>query len=221
LADLTREAVIAKNGTLAYMPVRDEAGNAAVWVDRQGKVAPLFDQPGSWVEPRISPDGSKLILRQTQSPNCFLWLYDLSRSTLTRLTFEGDAHSPVWSADGRTVLFGLERDAMRSLHRMPVDGSAPPERIWKGQGPQYPGRGSADGSLVPFEEENAQNNVDLWVLSMQGEPKAEPFLQTSFREDSASFSPDGKWIAYTEASRRASFAATEEGAAATGFHAFV
>jgi len=197
LGDLTREAVVSKNGTLAYMPVRDEAGNAAVWVDRQGQVTTLFDQPGSWVEPRLSPDGTRLILRQTQSPNCFLWLFDLGRSTLTRLTFEGDSHAPVWSGDGRYVLFGMERDAMRSLYRMPIDGSAPPERIWKGEGPQYPGRGPADGALVPFEEENAQNNVDIWVLTLQGEPKAEPFLQTPFRDDSASFSPDGKWIAYT------------------------
>jgi len=197
LGDLTREAVVSKNGTLAYMPVRDELGNAAVWVDRQGSVTPLFDQPGSWVEPRLSPDGTKLILRQTQSPDCYLWLFELARSTLTRLTFEGDSHGPVWGGDGGHVLIGLERDAMRSLYRMPVDGSAPPERIWKGEGPQYPGRGSADGSLVPFTEENVQNNVDIWVLSLQGEPKAEPFLQTPFREDSPSFSPDGKWIAYT------------------------
>jgi serine/threonine-protein kinase len=197
LGDLTREAVVSKNGTIAYMPLRDEVGNAAVWVDRQGKETTLFDQPGSWVEPRLSPDGSKLILRQTQSPNCFLWLFDLGRSTLTRLTFEGDSHGPVWGGDGGHVFFGLERDAMRSLYRIPADGSAPPERIWKGEGPQYPGRGSADGSLVPFTEENVQSNVDIWVLSLQGEPKAEPFLQTPFREDSPSFSPDGKWIAYT------------------------
>ena len=197
LGDLTREAVVSKNGTLAYMPVRDELGNAAVWVDRQGKVTTLFDQPGSWVEPRLSPDGTKLILRQTQSPYCFLWLYDLDRSSLTRLTFEGDSHGPVWGSDGGHVLFGLERDAMRSLHRMPVDGSASPERLWKGEVTQHPGRGSTDGSLVPFEEQNSQNNVDIWVLSLQGEPKAEPFLQTPFREDTPSFSPDGKWIAYT------------------------
>jgi Tol biopolymer transport system component len=196
LGDLTRQAVVSQNGTLAYLPSGDETGNAAVWVDRQGNVTKLFDQPGSWVEPRLSPDGRKLILRQTQSPNCFLWLYDLDRSTLTRLTFEGDAHGPVWSGDGGHVLFGLERDAMRSLYSIPIDGSAAPARIWKGEGPEYPGRGSADGSRVPFVEESVQSGVDIWVLSMQGERKAEPFLQTPFREESPSFSPDGKWMAY-------------------------
>jgi eukaryotic-like serine/threonine-protein kinase len=37
---------------------------------------------------------------------------------------------------------------------------------------------------------------DLWVLSMAGDKKPTPFINTPAREVTGQFSPDGRWIAY-------------------------
>jgi serine/threonine-protein kinase len=189
-------AVLSQNGTLAYLPYGDEEGSIVLMVDRRGNETALVEHAGSWAEPRFSPDARKIILRKQQSPDCFLWLYDLDRSTLTRLSFEGDSHAPAWSADGRHVYAGVEGEVMRSIYRMPVDGSAPQELLWKGDGPELPGRGRADGSMIPFTEDNVRGDSDIWVLSLGDEPKAQPFLQTPFNEEAPALSPNGGWIAY-------------------------
>jgi serine/threonine-protein kinase len=196
-SDAKAQAVVSQNGTLAYLPYPDSLGSTVLMVDWQGNETRLIEQDGNWAEPRISPDGRKIILRQQQSPDCFLWLYDLDRGTLTRLTFEGDSHAPSWSGDGRHVYAGLEGEFMRAIYRMPVDGSTPPELVWKGDGPETPGGGTADNSMIPFSEENTRGDFDIWVLSLADEPKARPFLETQFNEQAPSLSPDGNWIIYT------------------------
>jgi Tol biopolymer transport system component len=120
----------------------------------------------------------------------------LDRATLTRLTFEGDSHTPNFSGDGQYIYAGVEGAFMRSIYRVPVDGSTPLELVWKGDGPQIPGRGPADDSMIPFSEDNSRGDSDIWVLSLTGEPSARPFLETPFNEQTPAFSPDGAWIAY-------------------------
>ena len=130
------------------------------------------------------------------TPDCFLWLFEMDRHTLTRITFEGDSHSPQWSADGLSVLAGIESSTIRALYRVAIDGASAPEKLWSAEGPVYPYRGPADGSVLPLDEEANPQNHDIWVLPMSPEGKAEPFLHSTFNERTPMFSPDGKWIAY-------------------------
>ena len=56
---------------------------------------------------------------------------------------------------------------------------------------------SADGTLLLFQQAppNQLGQTDLWVLRA-GEKAPAQYLQTSAAESEATFSPDGKWIAY-------------------------
>jgi dipeptidyl aminopeptidase/acylaminoacyl peptidase len=78
-----------------------------------------------------------------------------------------------------------------------VDGSLPAERLASGAGAQLPSDWSQDGRFIVFTEEHQTTGLDLWVLPMEGAREARPFLQTRFMEHSASFSPNGDWLAYT------------------------
>jgi serine/threonine-protein kinase len=40
------------------------------------------------------------------------------------------------------------------------------------------------------------SGADIGVVSLEGEPKADPLIQTEFSEDHGAISPDGRWIAY-------------------------
>jgi serine/threonine protein kinase len=195
--DVADSYSISDNGTLVYIPTGTAAGEfEVVEVDRQGKVSPLIERPGAWVQPRLSPDGKRLVLREL-GDQCMLWLYDLERRSMTRLTFEDDSHNPVWSPDGRHVAFGYSSGTDRALYMKRADGSQPAERLASGDGAQLPSDWSEDGRFIVFTEEHQTTGLDLWILPMEGAREAQPFLATRFMEHSASFSPNGDWLAYT------------------------
>jgi serine/threonine-protein kinase len=97
---------ISETGSLVYIPggiYPEPESNSLVWVDRQGVEEPLPLPPRAYGNPRLSPDGQKLAVRTmgtVQSPlgvpqaDQDVWVYDLVRGSLSRLTFEGWNGSP-------------------------------------------------------------------------------------------------------------------------------
>lgn len=54
---------------------------------------------------------------------------------------------------------------------------------------------SLDGRVLVFLND-VHSTADVWLLTLQGERKASPWLRSRFKEASPRFSPDGRWIAY-------------------------
>ena len=102
------DAVVAGDGTLVYVSGHSVTGAGAprtlVWVDRQGRETPIPAPSRPFLYPRLSPDGTRVALFAVDQ-EYDLWLWDLTRSTLTRATFEpgGDVF-PVWTRDGGKAL---------------------------------------------------------------------------------------------------------------------
>jgi Tol biopolymer transport system component len=126
-------------------------------------------------------------------------MLDLKRNVSTRFTFgQGWSEFPVFSPDGKEVIFASKRDQFWDLYRKPTNGAHEEELLLKSNENKRPLSWSSDGRFliygtsktVTFTEE------DLWLLPMQGEHKPQPFLNTRFDESNARFSPDGRWIAY-------------------------
>ena len=73
-----------------------------VWVDRQGREQPISVAPADYLDPRISPDGTRLAV----SSGADIWVMTLADQALTRLTFtKTPEFNPVWTPDSRHVLF--------------------------------------------------------------------------------------------------------------------
>jgi Tol biopolymer transport system component len=187
---------LSATGSLAYVSGGIQATQLRlVWVNRNGTEQPLGAPGRTYFAPRLSPDGRRVAVGITGSESQ-IWLYDLSRDTLTRFTFEGN-YNPVavWTPDGKRIAFESNKEGPPNLFWQLADGSGGLERLNTGEYIQVPMSWSSDGRLLAFMEVNSATGVDIWVLRL-GERKAEPFLRTPFNEGAPRFSPDGRWLAY-------------------------
>ena len=179
-------------GTLVYVPEGESGTRRLVWVDRQGKAEFLAAPPRQYDDPRLSPDGLKVVL-QVEVPQDN-WIYDIARDTLSRLTFEGSGNTPLWTPDGKRVTFAEGNPP--NLFWKSSDGSGTEEQLRQSEYTEFPVSWSPDGRVLAFLSEDPTSGWDIWILPIDGEREAQPFLQTRFLEHHAVFSPDGHWLAY-------------------------
>jgi eukaryotic-like serine/threonine-protein kinase len=187
---------VSATGSLIYVPGGVQATQLRlVWISRNGAEQPLTAPPRAYQIPRLSPDGRRVAV-DIQEQEMQVWLYDLSREALARLTFEGNSNQPpAWTPDGKRITFGSNKEGPASLFWQLADGSGGLERLATSEYTQFPQSWSPDGQLLTFTELNPTTGWDIWVLRM-ADRKAQPFLRRSFNEESPRFSPDGHWLAY-------------------------
>ena len=124
-----------------------------------------------------------------------MWVYDIGRDTMTRLTFE-QAGLPVWTPDGKRITFQSSRFGPRNLFWKAADGTGAAEQLLESELPHTAQSWSPDGEVLTFTEVHPSTNGDILVLPLEGEGKPEAFLRTPYSETSPVFSPDGHWLAY-------------------------
>ena len=188
---------VAADGTLVY--VLAGAATAAtfnlVWVDRQGRETRTPGPPRSYVYPRLSPDRTRFAF-SIQDQERDLWVWDLSRATLARITSDSGMESyPVWTPDGRQLLFTSERAGARNIFAQAADGTGAITRLTESPNAQFPTSVSPDGARLVFTEIAAAGG-DVLQLRLDGTHAVTPLVQTPFNERNGEVSPDGRWLAY-------------------------
>jgi len=186
-------------GRLAYVTADNSVSEyAAQWVDRKGGAATLITEPGTYANPRLSPDGRRLALTVLRDGNWDIWVYDLERGVPTRLTFDDAAETEqVWSPDGRELVFSSDKSGVDQLFRKRADGSGDTRPLtMPAKGSLWPSSWSRDGQIA-FTAANSGSGFDVFVANADTPEKAEAFVSTPFRESDAAFAPDGRWLAYT------------------------
>jgi serine/threonine-protein kinase len=191
------DAVSAADGTLAY--VRGTGAGAAqrtlVWVDRQERERPIAIPPRAYVYPRISPDGSRVLVHGNDQEND-LWVWDVARLMLTRLTFTPVLDTyPLWSPDGRRVLFSSDREGARSLFAQAADGTGAAERLTVGPN-QNATAVTPDGTHLLFTGATTETGDDVMQVAVTGTHTISPLVHTPANERNGIVSPDGRWLAY-------------------------
>jgi|SRR5579871_2752226 len=189
-------------GILAY---RTGSNNSwLAWLDRNGKRLEEMQPGGRFDALALSPDGKRVVLcRADGDNNTDLWIYEFGRKVMTRLTYgAGPVDSPVWSPDGRQIVFASSRSGTFQIYRRNADGSGQEEQLTGGPADKYPDDWSRDGRSLLFEQRRRSQASAVWRLPLDGS-KPVPLLEAPFVQVPASVSPDGKWIAYesTESGR--------------------
>jgi serine/threonine-protein kinase len=209
---------VAENGTLVYVPgtsIGDQ--HLIAWVNTSGApastapqttVTTLLDLPkGPYNDLAISPDGSRVAFVQGNSGiDADVWIYDLNRKTMTRLTFDKGSAAPSWSEDGRTIYYS-SIDTIKSkttFMRKLADGSRDAEPLgaidWRG----YLRKTLAAGSTAILEaSESRGSGSERNIYRIQLTPgktdsvRLEPVVATRADEYASDVSANGRWLAYS------------------------
>jgi eukaryotic-like serine/threonine-protein kinase len=196
----TAEFSVSRQGTLVYVPGGVAAtARSLVWVDRQGHEESIAAPPRAYDMPRLSPDGTRVAV-SISDQDLDIWIWDLARHTLTRLTdAPGRDWYPVWTPDGRRIVFSSERAG--GVAWQAADNTGTAERLTTS--PPYmqgPASISPDGTLLIVNESLPKTGWDLRVLRLEGQAggsrPTEPLVQTTAAEMHGELSPDGHWLAY-------------------------
>jgi eukaryotic-like serine/threonine-protein kinase len=190
---------ISGNGTLAYI-AGDVAGGprSLSVIDLTGKSRELPGPDQMYSEPRVSPDSKRVAVVLHSGKDSDVWIYDVARSTISRLTFGGTNRTPTWSPDGKRIAyFTSSPETNGKLHVRNTDGTGEARLLSQGLGRAYITSWSKDGSLLILDRSTTQGNQsDLWVLPLKDDAKPWPFLTSRYDEWQATLSPDGKWLSY-------------------------
>ena len=190
---------VADDGSLVYVPGEassvEQVPSELVRVDREGKASPLTERLGNYETPRFSPDGQRLAVREGD-PGQEVWILELSRGTLQRLTFEA-GYRPLWSPDGQAVFFTSGRAGAASIFSKPADASGPAQQLTT-EVFRVPASITSDGKTLVFRQGGDAGfpNLDIGILRLEGEGEPEMLLETSFNEHTPKLSPDDRWLAY-------------------------
>ena len=198
LGGLGAHYTVSRGGMLAFVPgMSAGAGRTLVWVDRSGREEPLDVQAGIFRDPRLSPDGSRMAITAEDAGNLDIWVMDTVGRSRRRITFESTADRyPLWTPDGKALLFFSARARGRGVYRKLVDTDSAEEPLLVDPARAIvPFSWSADGQTL-LTSELMGVNFDIGVATLGGEATRKTLLGSPFQESGPEVSPDGKWMAY-------------------------
>ena len=200
---------ISRDGAqLAYIPAEMRSTELTpVWVDRQEQFELLpAATPRNYVSVTISPDAdaTQLAFGIRDGGNRDVWIYDLTRHTLTPLTSDGISSYPIWTPDGKWVVFQSYQAGKFQLFRQNVTGSGEPELLAAFEGIMArPSCCSPDGKEVLVTRWDYDPNNPRWdnyicvvLLEQNEEYHVRPFIRRKHVQRQGVWSPDGRWVAY-------------------------
>jgi serine/threonine-protein kinase len=187
---------------------------ALVWINRQGKeeraAAPLrpYGFQYETAPVKVSPDGTRVALtivpdsvrstpaaRQSSTSGPDIWVLDIARGALTRLTFTGEGAVPVWTPDSRRVCYvsvGIHRTAFCQS----ADGTGQPQTLVTAGGLIAVSSFSPDGSRALVTMASGKTGNDIMMATIGPSTEVRPLITTPYDESYAAVSPDGRWLAY-------------------------
>ena len=163
-----------------------------VWVGRDRRETPVPLEAKAYLGPHVSRD-SQSVLVWTQGRERIVWLYDVRRGTMTRVTGEGRNSRAIWTPDGR-VTYAAATSGDEYIFVQALGSAGTVERLAVSG---MPSSWSPNGKVLAFVRYAfMQLPGSIWLLA-EGRRDPIPFGPPRFTHQYPEFSHDGKWIAYT------------------------
>jgi Tol biopolymer transport system component len=194
VADSPGAVSVSASGVIAYRSSGSRRGQLRLF-SRDGEDLGTLGPPADDLSnPRVSPDGERVMIRRLVQNNWDLWLMEGTR--ISRFTFDkGTQDSPVWSPDGKQILFRSDLNVLSDLYVKPANGGSNEAPLLQTPAYKTPSDWSTDGRFALFHIRETESDFDLWVLPVETR-KPWLFLKTPFNERHGNLSPDSRWVAY-------------------------
>jgi serine/threonine-protein kinase len=205
LADLAVEQTggfaflaVSPQGTLAYAAESvAHPPSELVWLDRAGRAAPALGERRRFLSVALSPDDRQAALT-VHGESRDLWTLALERRTLSRLTTGDDTEfGAVFAPDGRELVYVVDRPPFE-LHRIGAGSPDTGRPLWDEPAERDTTAPaiSPDGRFVVYGLAEEGTGENLYARPLDGSEPPRPVRAGRGAESHATFSPDGRWIAY-------------------------
>jgi eukaryotic-like serine/threonine-protein kinase len=189
---------ISAAGTLVYEPGSTLTASQLMWFDRSGKALATVGESAPYSGVVIAPDEKAVLasLSASAGPQRNVWSIDLVRGIKSRVTFNAIDTNPIWSPDGRRMIY-TTFSGSRFRFVMRDVTTAAEETLLEDESVGVPAvtSWSSDGQRILYSSGGRTTRSDIGWMSLT-DRKPHVYLATDFVETSARFSPDGKWVAY-------------------------
>ncbi len=180
---------VSSTGMLGFVPA-DFDYKRVMSVGRDGSEVALNLPPNRYGNPRISPDGRRLLV---ESEGSVIETLDLLRGTRARLIAAALGTSfSTWTADGEGVVF--------RRFNMPfwvaADGSGKAGPVPAGIINDYPSSPGPDPDSIIDVRIQPDTSGDIFLMSISGKFQPKPLIVTPAYDGGAQLSPDGHWLLY-------------------------
>ncbi len=198
--DGATDLTLSQNGVLAYTTTSFNAPEEVAWVTRQGAT---WKVDSAWVRDvefeglALSPDGRKAAVVIEVEDRGDVWIKQLDRGPVSRLTFEGEYNGyPSWSPDGRFVAYQSLRDGEWNTWIKRADGSGPEELLLDLDRDIWGVAWSRDGKWLIVSVDGPPGSDDIYAYRPDVDSVPVPVVADAFDEFEPALSPDGRWLAY-------------------------
>jgi serine/threonine-protein kinase len=186
-------AAVSATGSLIYPQSGGATPRRLMLVSRSGQATPVTRDPKVFASPRFSPDGRRVVIgiQDPITSSRDVWVFDVGQRVWSRLTTNGISNRPIWTPDGRRVVYSSNDD----LWWVAADGSGRPDSLLVTAGSRFASSITPDGRTVVFQETGGAAN-GIRALAFDSAPAARTIIPAAFGESAPAVSPDGHWLAY-------------------------
>jgi Tol biopolymer transport system component len=193
---------VSNTGLLIYRKTAPVAGRQLLWFDHDGKQGSEVGPVRNYGNVDLSPKGDRAAVDMVFENNRDIWVIDLARSVLSRITFDaGQEWSPTWSPDGQRLAFVTNRAEYKNVNvimEKSATGAGMETKVDSGAASSIPVHWSPDDKYLVFSRQRTNGNgFDNWLLPLFGDRKPRPYLESTFDRIQSRVSPDSRFLAYT------------------------
>jgi Tol biopolymer transport system component len=188
---------VSKSGDIAYVPGKAMEEGQLVWKSRRPEDPPEPVWPGHRVYHsfRLSPNGKQLAIGVLGAEGYDVWIYDFETKTASNLDIAGENQRPIWSPDGKRLVFLSDRNNRRGLYMKELDAKQPPKLLVASPFRQSPACFRKDEKKLIYFRTHPESSSDILELDIE-DLTSTPLLATSDSEAFGCLSPDEDWIVY-------------------------